>query len=98
MKRGLSAASVVMLLAAALAIGPAPSATAETNTDKSQLQVWTVNIRKMHHIGPNVWRKFVRRVANHDVRPDLIAVTEMCNQDVGGSAWNDAFEFMMYLE
>ncbi|HYN37379.1 MAG TPA: hypothetical protein VEV82_10450 [Actinomycetota bacterium] len=98
MKRGLSAATVVMLLAAALAIGPAPSATAETNTDKSQLQVWTVNIRKMHHIGPNVWRKFVRRVANHDVRPDLIAVTEMCNQDVGGSAWNDAFEFMMYLE
>src|SRR5688572_15160756 len=74
-----------------------PDATAET-TRKSQIQVWTVNIRKLGHIGPNMWRKFVNRASRHELMPDLIALTEICNQDRGGIPLNDVFEFTIYLE
>jgi hypothetical protein len=90
---------VLFLLLASLGAAGLGSrrATAETS-GRNQIQVWTANIRKMNHIGPNVWRKFVDRMSRHDVDPDLIALTEICNQDRGGVPLNDVFEFIVYLE
>ena len=94
--RRLTAVVLLMCILAALGIASAPATARSTN--KSELQVWTVNLRKMEHIGPNVWRKFVNRVHKHNVKPDLIALTEICNQDRGGIDLNDVHEFIVYLE
>jgi hypothetical protein len=52
----------------------------------------------MNHINNTRWRRFVWRVANNPVMPDLLAMTEVCNDDVGGGPGNDAREFIRYLE
>lgn len=94
--RRLTAIVLLMTVLVGFAIASAPATARSTN--KAQLQVWTVNLRKMGHLGPNVWRKFVNRVHKHNVKPDLIALTEICNQDRGGIELNDVHEFIVYLE
>ena len=100
MKRALARALIVVMaatmLVGALESGSRPALARTTN--KTELQVWTANLRKMNHIGPNLWKKFVNKMAAHNPKPDLIALTEVCNQDRGGVPYNDVREFIMYLE
>ena len=68
-------------------------------TGPNTIQVWTANLRKMNHReSPRLWKKFVRRIDAPKNKPDLIALTEVCNNDIGGAPGNDARQFVRYLE
>ena len=92
-----TASAVVCLLAGALLV-PQADAGART-TKKARLQVWTSNLHMMAHNGdPTIWKKLVHRMAAHRLLPDVLALNEMCNGDVGGARGNDARQFVHYLE
>lgn len=87
---------IIGALAAPLLVALAPANARITKPD--EIQAWTANLRKMHHLTDSRWKRFVWRVANHPVKPDVIALTEVCNVDYGGGPGNDAKEFVHYLE
>ena len=64
-----------------------------------QVQVWTANLHMMAHEGDHsIWKKLVRRMAARRVVPDLLALNEMCNSDVGGAPGKDSRQFVRFLE
>ena len=85
---------VAALAIAALVLAPDVAAAGPDG-----LQVWTANLRKMNHQGnPELWKKFVDLVDSYRAKPDIIALTEICNNSYGGGPGNDVDEFLRKLE
>ena len=97
MSRPSSKRVLVTAIVALVVLGEAPAGAATTG--RHNVQTWTANLRRMGHDGDRtIWKKLVRRMAAHRLLPDVIALNEVCDSDVGGARGNDARQFMRYLE